>query len=92
MPPPAAAVSTGGVGEDGPSFIERCFVKLFDDTSFETLSSLDLDDYEQPFAVTTGEAAYLPVLALHSLTHTSSCVQSRLWMILSSTSLWGQRT
>ena len=48
------AVAAGGVG-DGGNYVEKHFVKLYDDTSFEQLASVELEDYEQAIAITTSE-------------------------------------
>jgi hypothetical protein len=50
----AAYVRTGPE-DPASSLSERCFVKLLDDTSFEPLASLELQDSEQPMALVTGE-------------------------------------
>lgn len=59
----AVAAVAGGVGaDDGPAFVEKSFLKLFDDSTFEMLASLELQDFEQPLALATGALRVCSVL------------------------------
>jgi DNA damage-binding protein 1 len=49
----ASVLTASGAGSssEGGGYIEKCFLKLFDDTTFELLHSLELEDAEQALAL-----------------------------------------
>jgi DNA damage-binding protein 1 len=45
------SASAAGSASDSGGYVEKCFLKLFDDTTFESLHSLELEDAEQALAL-----------------------------------------
>ena len=72
------------VADDDPAsaLVERCFVRLFDDVSFEPVASFELQEFEQPMAIITGVYVFV-VLPHPSLWSNVSPMPRRMARLLS---------